>query len=261
MRNALQAIALFMLPGFAWADSPSDLRESLQHLRGQSPVRVNVDYSNRQEIRALLKPIISQGSIHLRLSEDESGLRTEWAPAQLSASRMEERQVNRDPLARTPLRDAMRQLDAGSLHRLLDQAGALSEMLEGAKFKHEDSEMYQGKPAKVLVFAFNPTIRPDHVGRVSHTEATLKIWIGDDGLPMATETLTDYAGRHSRFFGRFRMNSLVKTTYTVFGDRLVVTSLTSEDMSYDTGEKVKSTKTINLRLIQSDGASIRKGFA
>ncbi len=42
------------------------------------------------------------------------------------------------------------------------------------------------------------------------------------------------------------MNSLVKTTYAVFGNRLVVTSRTSEDMSYDTGEKVKSTKTLNL---------------
>jgi hypothetical protein len=251
MRITLQLITLLALPTLVWADSPSDLRASLQRLHGQSPISVNVDYSNRREVDSLLKPIVSQGSVHLRLSEDESGLHSDWAPHQLSASSMEERQANRDPLAMTPVRDAMKQLDAGSLHRMLNQAGALSEMLDGAKFKHEGEEMYQGNPARVLVFSFNPTIRPDHLGRVSRSEATLKVWIRGDGLPLATESHMDYAGKHSRLFGRFHMRSLVKTTYAVFGDHLVVVSRTSEDLSYDTGEKVKDTKTLNFGLIAS----------
>ncbi len=261
MRITLQLIIMFVLPTLAWADGPSDLRTSLQRLQSRSPIKVDVDYSNRQEVSTLFKPIVSQGLVHLRVSEDESGLRSDWALPQLSASSMEERQANRDPLAMTPVRDAMKQLDAGSLHRLLNQADVLSEILVGAKFKHEGNEMYQGQSAKVLVFTFNPTIRPDHIGRVSRSEASLKVWIGGDGLPLATETLMDYAGRHSRFFGRFYMSSSIRATYAVFGDHLVVVSRTSEDLSYDTGEKIKSTKIFTLELITPAVASSRKGLA
>jgi hypothetical protein len=81
---------------------------------------------------------------------------------------------------------------------------------------------------------------------VSQSETTLKVWIGEDGLPLASESVMAYEGKHSRLYGRFHNRSLVKTTYAVKGQRLVVTSRDAEELVYDTGEKVKHRQSTTL---------------
>jgi hypothetical protein len=128
----------------------------------------------------------------------------------------------------------------------LNQADLLAQTLAGSRFQEEHLETYQGRPAKVLLFSFQPKIRPEHQGRVSQSECTLKIWIGEDGLPLASESAMAYEGRHSRLYGPFHSRSRVKTTYAVQGQRLVVTSREAEDLVYDTGEKVQRRQSISL---------------
>jgi hypothetical protein len=136
--------------------------------------------------------------------------------------------------------------DAATLRSLLNQADLLSQTLADSRFLEERRETYQGRPARILVFVFQPRIRPEHQGRVSQSASTLKIWIGEDGLPLAAESEATYEGRHSRLYGPFHSRSQVKTTYAVQGHRLVVTSRDAEDLVYDGGEKVKRRQSITL---------------
>jgi hypothetical protein len=246
MKFTPRLILLLALPALAWADGPSDLQASLKRLNGHTPVKVNVTYTNWQEAKSFLQPVTSQGSLQFQVREDGSNLQVDWNLPQLGAVDGEERLLIQDPGVGTPVRDAIKELDARRLDQLLNQAGVLSQFLESAHFKTESNESYQGKPAKALVFTFDPNIRPDHRGRVSHTEGTLKVWIGEDGVPVASETLMDYEGKHSRLYGRFHSKCLVKTTYAVINQRLVVASSTTEDLMYDTGVKVQRKKTLNI---------------
>ncbi len=246
MRFPFRHFAFLILPVLAWADAPSDLRASLQRLQGHLPVRVSLSYATWQETNREKKSELSQASLQLRAGEEDGSLHVDWSLPQLEAANLEERNRDKDSRLATPFRDAMKDLDAGRLSHLLNQAEVLSHLLDATQFKEERSDNYQGKPARVLVFTFKPRIAPAHQARVSRSEATLKIWIGADGVPLATESLTQYEGRHSRFFGLFRSRSRVETTYGVLNGRLVVATRTSEDSLADSGDETKSKKTLTL---------------
>lgn len=246
MHRSFQLITLLVLPTLAWADGLSDLRAGLQHLHGHSPVTACVTYSNWQEVKSFLKPTVTKAAVQVRVAEDASGLHLDWNPPQLKAVEQEMGQVSMDSREPAPIRAAMQELDAGYLDHLLNQANILSQTLDRAKFKQEVSATYEGKPATLLVFTFNPVIRSDHLVHVSSAEGTLKIWMGDNGRPVATESETFYSGKHTRLYGSFHVRSKVRTTYTVLGERLLLGTQTSENLVYDGGEKVETRKALSL---------------
>ncbi len=246
MRFSLQHIAFLILSTLAWADGPSDLRGSLQRLQGHAPVQMNLDYATAQDATRNQKTQHSEGSIRLRVGEDGSGLHVDWNLRELEAANREEDLRDLDSHAPTPLRDAMKDLDAGRLNHILNQAEVLSHLLDGTQFKEERNEAYQGRSARVLEFTFKPRIASAYQDRASHAKGMLKIWIGGDGLPLATESQMQYDGRHGRFFGLFSVHSRIETTYAVLGGRLVVASRTSEDFLSDSGDELKSKKTLTL---------------
>jgi hypothetical protein len=221
-----------MLPTLLWADGPSDLRAGLQRLQGPSPVQASLSESFWQETSAAFRePSIRQGVLKLHVLEDGSGLHVDWPTPAPDSSNREKPLLEPAP---------------ATLRSLLNQADLLSQTIAGSRFLEERSDTYLGQPARVLVFSFRPRIRPEHQGRVSQSESSLKVWIREDGLPLATESTADYEGRHSRLYGPFHSRSQVKTTYAVQGQRLVVTSREAEDLVYDGGEKVKRRQSITL---------------
>ena len=231
MRFPFKLMPLLLLQTLAWADGTADLHNSLLHLHGHAPVKVELAYAYHQERTTFLKPSVHEGALRLQLLEDEAGLQVEW----------------KLPIpAPTPTGEVLKDLDPLTLNSLLNQAEALSALLETATFKAENRATYEGHPARVLTFTCTPRIPAQHQGRVIQAESILKIWIGDDGVPLATESIVDYVGRHSRLYGRIHSNTLVKTTYSVLDQRLVVTSQTSEDSIYDYGDRLKSNKTLTL---------------
>jgi len=239
--------ALLMLPTLLWADGPADLRARLQGFKGPSSVQESLSQTFRQETTAAFRqPSIRQGMLQLHVLEDGSGLHVDWPAPAAGASNREKPLLEPVPATLAPDGNDLAALDAATLRSLLDQADLLSQTLAGSRFLEEHSDTYLGQPARVLVFSFRARIRPEHQGRVSQSESSLKVWIRADGLPMATESTTDYEGRHSRLYGPFHSRSRVKTTYAVQGQRLVVTSRDAEDLVYDGGEKVKRRQSITL---------------
>ncbi len=237
MRFSFKLLPLLVLPALAWADGPVDLRTSLQRLHGHAPVKVELAYAVHQERTTFMKPVVHERSLRLQIVEDEGGLHVDWKLPTVGASRPEP-----EATALTPMGEVLKDLDPLTLNGLLNQADALDAQLETAQFKAEDRATYQGHPVRVLTFTCKPRILAQHQGRVTQAESTLKIWIGDDGVPMATESLVDYDGKHSRLYGRIHSNSVVKTTYAVLDQRLVVTSRTSEDAIYDYGDRLKNSR-------------------
>jgi hypothetical protein len=207
---------------------------------------MDLAYAIRQERTTGLKPVFHQRSLQLQVVEDAAGLQVNWNPHAVDSVPRDPGASAQETMAATPLAEIQKDLDSVTLDGLLNQADTLSKLLESARFKAESRESYGGSQVRVLTFSCKPEILAQHQGRVTQAESTLKVWIGDDGAPLATESLVDYNGKHSRLYGRIHSNSLVKTTYTVLGDRLVVTSRTSEDSLYDYGDRLKNKKTLTL---------------
>lgn len=246
MRFSFKLLSLLVLPAMAWADGPVDLRTSLQRLHGHAPVKVELAYAVHQERTTFQKPVIHERSLRLQLVEDEGGLHVDWKLPAGDAIHPEPVASVTGAAAPTPIGEVLKDLDPLMLNGLLNQADALSTQLETAQFKAENRDTYRGQPVRVLTFTCKPRILAQHQGRVTQAESTLKVWIGEDGVPLATESRVDYDGKHSRLYGRIHSNTVVKTTYTVLDRRLVVTSRTSEDSIYDYGDRLKNRKSLTL---------------
>jgi hypothetical protein len=238
---------LLGLPALLRADGPSELHAGLQRLQGSLPVQASLKQTFWQETAATFrKPAIRQRALHLHVLEDGSGLHADWPTPAATSSILEKPLLEPAPATLAPDGNDLAALDAATLRSLLNQADLLAQTLTGSRFLEEHSEIYLGQPARVLVFSLQPTIRPEHMGRVSQSESTLKVWIGEDGLPLASESALAYQGRHSRLYGPFHSRARVKTTYAVQGQRLVVTARDAEDVVYDGGERVKRRQSITL---------------
>lgn len=245
MRFSLRFMPLLFLPALSWADGLADLQASLQSLHGHSPVKVSGSCEMRRERTDWMTPAIQEQWLRADVVEDERGLHVDLQPSANPAHPGSSLRCQGSASA-APFSGIGRALDPLALSRLLNQADALSTLLEGARFKAERRETYQGSPARVLSFSCAPQIQPQHQGRVTQSECNLQIWIGDDGVPLAAEYMLDYTGRHSRLYGRIHSASFVRTTFTVRNQRLFVASQTSEDFIYDYGNRLKCKEVLTL---------------
>jgi hypothetical protein len=246
MRYSQKSMLLLALSTLAWADGANDLHASLQRLQGHTSVKVEVVCTLHQEYRTFLKPVIHECSQRLQAGEDETGLHVDWNLPSREVTLHDSASPDPGTMAGSPFGDALGVLDAVGLEDLLNQAVGLSHMLKTATFMNEGRENYLGNAVRILTFTCKPSILSQHQGLVAQGNSTLKIWIGDDGVPLATELLVDYYGRHSRLYGRIHSHTLVKTTYAVMGQRLLAASRTSEDAIYDYGDQLKRRKTMTL---------------
>lgn len=239
MRYSLKFLCLLFFPTMVWADGANDLRTSLQNLHGHTTVKVDMAYSIHKERSTVLNSVTQERSLRLQVVEDGTGLHVDWHLPSSDRVAGQPSTTGTATTAEVSLEEVMEGLDAITLEGFLNQADELSKEIETARFRAEGSETYQGRPVRVLTFSCQPRILSQHQGLVTQAESTLKVWIGDDGAPIASEASLDYIGQHSRLYGRIHWNSLVKTTYAILDRRLVVAHRSSKETLYDLGDKMK----------------------
>jgi hypothetical protein len=137
-------------------------------------------------------------------------------------------------------------LEPRVLEALLHPARDLTLLLETSRFQSEVRDTLGTRPVRVLTFIHEPWVASQHRGWITRSEATFRIWMEDDGRPLALETFQDYEGRHSRLCGRIHSRSQIKTNYALLGRRLVVSGRTSEELLYDGGDLTKRTTELSL---------------
>lgn len=221
----------------------ADLDAALSRFPAREPVRASFTHRFDHATGDGKSQVRTQGEVSGEVAEGEAGLSITWPRAQLERAREEDRRRAADPEARTPTRDAIAALGSMDLARCLDAAAALRQELEGAKLLEDRPDPLDGAPARLLVLEVSPGLSARDRRYVREVAATLKVWLGEDGVPLAASSEARASGRVMLVVG-FTTEQQESFRFERVGDRLLAvrheTSRRSEGAG-DRGERRATT--------------------
>ena len=246
--RTIRVLLLVNAAVLAWAGGAGDLLGTLGRLTAKDPVKGTLTLKFHKTTTHDKKTKEVQGEVDLGLAADAENLNLRWTQATLRQANEEESARDRDPRQGTPLRDAMKDLDPGRLSHLLDQGTILRGLIAEGTFVEEKKDTFEGRDARMLVFSFPIRLTDFLRSRLIHSEGRLKVWVGEDGVPLGSESVALWNGKTSRFFGAFEGRTIIRTQYQKVGDRLIARHRQTEEWQSDDHQSSQVDKTIDLRV-------------
>jgi len=246
-RLTLRLFSLLLAGSLLQADTLTDLKTALTRLNGQEALKASMDYAFWSKQGDDKKPIITEGKATTLVEDGPQGLKMSWNRAQIQTASQEARLQAKDPEKKGTTRRAIEALKAIEVSEYLNGAEELLRTLEQSQLLEEKGETWQGKPAKLLQFKLVPKLSKQDQKYVKEMEATAKVWVGADGMPLAAETQVHTKGRALLVIS-FEQQQKETYQFTRVGNRLVVTHHTKENSGSGGGERgqSKSVVTVNL---------------
>jgi len=230
-------MALLMATCAARADGLADLRAALARLQAQAPLKATLEVKTMERRGEGADASEKAGQASVTLDDGARGLQILYAKDTLARMDAESRQLVRDPKAKTPTVWALAKLDPTEVVTMASAAQALSRNLDEATFKSEKADAWSGKPARLLAFTLPITKLPEAQRKyVKDFDATLAVWIGADGTPLATEVHATIKGR-AFVVVSFEATDDTSTAYGVISDRLVTLRSDNHTSSSGAGER------------------------
>lgn len=238
----LRSLILLLAAGLLQADALSDLKNTLARLNGQEPVKVSVEYQFWSRQGDDKKPVITEGKSTTFVEDGPQGLRMSWSRALMQTAVQETKAQAQDPEKKASTRRAIEGLKAVEVCNYLNGAQELLSTLEQGQVTEERNEAWQGKPARLLCLKLTPKLSKQDQKYIKELEATAKVWIGADGVPLAAESQVKMKGRA---FLVISFEQLQQETFSFarMGNRLMVMHHTKESSGSGGGEKGQ-TKTV-----------------
>jgi hypothetical protein len=238
----LRSLVLLLAAGLLQADALADLKSALARLNGQDPVKVSVEYQFWSRQGDDKKPVITEGKSTTFVEDGPQGLRMSWSRALIQTAVQETKAQAQDPEKKASTRRAIEGLKAVEVCGYLNGAQELLSTLEQGQVTEERNEAWQGKPARLLCIKLTPKLSKQDQKYIKELEATAKVWIGADGLPLAAETQTRMKGR-AMVVITFEQKEQEAFSFTRLGNRLLVIHHTKESSGSGGGEQGQ-TKTV-----------------
>jgi hypothetical protein len=217
----MRLIAAFLLlaPFSARADALVDLRATLTRLTATTPVHgafeLTSTSTNSDEGQAF------QGKVSVGFEISDAGLRILYPKGTLLQADQEARAEAMDPDRQTPVRSGMGRIRALELAELLDAAAMLTVELLNAQLIESKLTTYRGKATHLEVLKLSPKVSKGSSKHIKKFDATLSVWLGDDGVPIAGERVLSV--KASFMLMSFQQDHKENWDYTRTGDRLVAT--------------------------------------
>jgi len=177
------------------ADALSALKAALTAQSGGGGVRARVDYSLRQQEGDDKETVKMEGKAGTVVEDSDLGMRIFWDRATMDAAAGELAARAANPDKKAPTRRVMDALDPQTLSDYLNAVPSLQRKLEGAQLVEEREDVFEGRKLRLLVVRLQPKLTAQDKKYVKHTESTARIWVGVDGLPVASESHFFVKGR------------------------------------------------------------------
>ncbi len=193
MRLHILVLAALTLP--LRADGLAALRARLQKPAGAETLKASVQLETWNRRGDDKKPVVSQGKASAWAEYGPQGLRLFWGRETLAQALQEARLRTGDPEKTTPTRDALGALDALSVQACFDPAAELLQDLDKATLLEERADTLDGRDLKLLSLKLEPRLGARDRKYVKELEATAKVWVDAEGLPVAAETRVKVRGK------------------------------------------------------------------
>jgi hypothetical protein len=119
--------------------------------------------------------------------------------------------------------------------------------LDRAVLAEDKMEPRGGKPTRVLIIKPHDGLSASDRKAVKSREDTLKIWLDDNGIPIALDRA--YKIKFSKLLISINMSAHQTATFAVTGDRLVVISSNENTAGSGLGQSEESHKTARVKLL------------
>lgn len=241
----MRLIPLFLvLTTIAGADTRSDLESALRSLGGHDPIRARIDFELFNWASDAKSPPVNGGRACALVDATEAGLSIHWDRHQLDEA------TRPDPESAATADSARRAMAALSVPQVLTYlniARDISSVIDGAEVTGEERAELNGQEVRLLTFKLDPKLDAKNRKYIKEIEATARIWIGADGIPLAAERSHRLKGRAMLVIS-FEAEESERFEFARAGDRLVVTRHSKEGRGSGAGEsnKHKSTATLTI---------------
>ena len=240
-------LPFLLAPTLLFADALTDVRATLQKLQGDQPLRARVEIKSRRSGGESGKQKQSESVSTVIVENGPEGLKLSWSPDQIRQSRKAAWNEVANPDAPKSDLATLKALEPAQALNLLDAADGLRRALEKSELREDKRENYQGKPARVLVFRIELGLDEEERKALKSSETYLKLWLDDDGVPLAMER--DVQAKFSRFLIGFRIHEHDTRTYQRAGGRLVVTRATHDTSGAGLGHTEEAHTATNVTLL------------
>jgi hypothetical protein len=243
MKTALVAV-LAVLPLLAapplHADRLTDLRATLQKLKGDAPVRAQIAVRDTRKGGDEDEQKIDSEEATVLAEQGPQGLKLTWSPQLIEEARKASWQRAANPEATTSRGAGLSVLDAGQAVALLDAADPLLLEIDRATLVEDKVEPRGGKPTRVLVLKPREGFSAAQRKSLKSREDVLKIWLDDAGIPVALDRQVQL--KYSKLLISFRVSTHATRTYAVVGDHLIATAASDESSGAGLGQSGENHK-------------------
>jgi len=177
------------------ADGLDALRARLQKPAGAETLKATVQLETWNRRGDEKKPVISQGRASAWAESGPQGLRLFWGHDLLAQALLEARLATEDPEKTTPTREAMAGIDALSLQNYFDPGPRILQDLDKATLLEERPDTLDGRALKLLSLKLEPHVGARDRKYIKELDATAKVWVDAEGLPVAADTRVKLRGK------------------------------------------------------------------
>ena len=241
-------LILFFACSLVRADPAAELKSSLARLGGRSPVKARVEFQSSGRVSDVSKLEGDGGKATAVIEDGPEGLRILWSRALVEHVAGERKIEARDPDKPSATGRAMDELNGGRLNNYLNAAPALLDKLEEARLIEDVADTWEGQPVRRLTFKVTPPLNERSRKIIKEIDATVRVWIGADGLPVAGESRVRLKGR-ALLVITFESTEKEEFRFRQVGDRLLVVRHVRETDGSGGGENNHQKSIANLSLV------------
>ncbi len=219
------------------ADTLAEVRAAVTALHGTQPIRATAELHRTDNDQGRFTNEKFSGAATVDMALDGEGVHLSFSNSMVEQFRREEREKTADPKKVDPV--SRTASDVGPLWVLqhLNATETFLGMLKYAKLESEARAAWQSHPARLLVFRLNEPV-PEGLkglGSFDVKEDRLRLWIGDDNLPLAAEHVQNATIRFLFFHGFLKVHEA--WSFTRASDHLVVSRHDSSHNAEMLGQK------------------------
>jgi hypothetical protein len=229
------------------ADTLADLKAKLATMNGNTRVTAMITYEFASLGADENQPVKGQGKASAAIEDGPDGIRITWPRELIAAIDQEARDAAKNPEKKNNLRRAAGGINPMLVHDNLSAAAGVLRQLEEAEFVAEQPDTWEGQPARLLTLKLPLPKNPQARKYIKDWNATAKVWVGADNLPLAAEMRVQQKGRAFLVI-TFEGEGKEDFRFAAVGQRLVIVRHAKESSASNPGQKNHDTSLITIKL-------------